>query len=37
MNELNDKVGKFAEEDDERMVIEANIKVYMNEMLKTSL
>ena len=37
INELGDKVGKFLEEEDEKIVIEASIKVYMNEMLKSSL
>lgn len=37
MNELNEKVGRFLEEEDEKIVVEASVKVYMNEMLKVSL
>ncbi len=37
IGDLSDKVGKFNDEEDEKMVIEASIKVYMNEVLKSSL
>lgn len=37
MSDLNDKMGKFADEEDEKMVFEASVKVYTNEVLKSSL
>lgn len=37
MGDLNEKLGRILKEEDERLLVEASLKNYQAEMLKTSL